>query len=97
MAVKAGKGSVALDRGGKIIPVLWTEETSNPPNVGDQHLRGQSAPVLGMGDVALVLELIDPKDGTSLDFARGVLRRDGYSDKRGQLVARSDGRFNLVG
>jgi hypothetical protein len=96
MGVKTGNGSVTLDRGGKSIPGLWTEETTNSPNVGDRHLRGQSAPVLGMSDVALVLE-IDAKNEAGLDFARGVLRREGYSDKRGQLVLRSDGRFNFVG
>ena len=88
MAVKTGEGTVTFShaKGEKTIRVLWTEETSGRPNLGDRHLRGQSAPVLGMSDGLIGLELLDRKDSVGLDFARGMLRRDSYADKRGTLV-----------
>ena len=50
-----------------------------------------------MSDGLIGLELLDRKDSAGLDFARGMLRRDSYADKRGTLVLRGDGRFNFVG
>ena len=87
MAMKVGVGTVTLDGSGKTIRVMWTEAASIPPNLGKQA-----------GDLAIVLELLDPKDGVGLQpVTRGTLRREGLPDKRGALVLRVDGLFDFVG